>query len=53
MKELLFGIVGFLIGVTVNAAVMQVPLIVECQKNLPRTQHCKLAAIPDVESSQE
>lgn len=53
MKGLFWGIIGFLIGVTMNVVVMQVPLLVECEKNLPRTQQCKLAAIPDVESKKE
>jgi predicted DNA-binding transcriptional regulator len=64
MSEILFGILGGIIGFLFGTAWVIVSLIPsyaslekikkevgktieECEKNLPRNQHCKITAIPE------
>lgn len=53
MGDFLFGVmIGLLIGImlvtTNDARIKEYDIVVEvCQKDLPRTQTCKIIAVPD------
>jgi len=56
MSDTLYGVlIGFIVGVVTVSAVAHMPsskmsimheMVKECEKTLPRDQHCKIIALP-------